>query len=49
MVGQVVVVFYWLQRGRFAEESKVVHGDGVGEECLQGVEHTEARAEDGDQ
>lgn len=36
MVGEVVVVFDRLEGGGFAEETKVMDGDGVGEECLKG-------------
>ena len=36
MVGEVIVVFDRLEGGRFAEETEVVDGDGVGEECFKG-------------
>lgn len=34
VVGEVVVVFYGLERGGFAVQTEVVDGDGVGEEGL---------------
>lgn len=34
MVGKVVVVFYWSQGDGVAEETEVVDGDGLGEDCL---------------
>ena len=36
MVGEVVVVFDWLEGGGFTEETEVVDGDGVWEEGLEG-------------
>lgn len=35
MVGEVVVVFDRLEGGGFAEETKMVDGDGIGEEGLE--------------
>ena len=36
MVGEVVVIFYWLEGSAFAEEAEVVNGDRVREEGLHG-------------
>ena len=36
VVGKVIVVLDRLEGGWFAEETEVVDGDGVGEECLKG-------------
>jgi hypothetical protein len=49
VVGEVVVVFDGLEGCGFAEEPKMVDGDGLREDGLQGVEHAEAGAEDGDE
>ena len=49
MVGQVVVVFYWLQGGFLSVHSEVVDGDGVGEEGFERGDHAEAGAEDWDE
>ena len=35
MVGQVVVVFYWLEGDGVAEETEVVDWDGIGEEGFE--------------
>ena len=48
VVGEVVVVFDRLEGCWFAEETEVVDGDWVGEQNLEGFEHAEAGAEDGD-
>ena len=36
MIGEVVVIFDWLEGGRFAEEAEVVDWDGFGEEGFNG-------------
>lgn len=48
MVGKIVVIFDGLEGGGFAEESEVVDGGGEGEERLEGFDHGEAGAENGD-
>lgn len=48
MVGQIVVVFYRLQRGLLTEKAKVMNWDRGGEERGQGRDHREAGPEDGD-
>ncbi len=48
VVGEVVVVFDRLKGCWFTEETEVVDGDWVREQNLEGLEHAEAGAEDGD-
>lgn len=49
MVRQVVVVFYRLEGGRFAEKAKVVDWYWVWKETLQSFKHSKAGAEYRDQ
>ena len=48
VVGEVVVIFDWLEGCWFAEETEVVDGDWVREKHLKSLKHAEAGAEDRD-
>ncbi len=48
VVGEVVVIFDRLEGCWFAKETEVMDGDWVREQDLEGFEHAEAGAEDGD-
>lgn len=48
MVGKIVVVFNGFESCGFAEESEVVNWGRGWEECLEGFDHGETGAENGD-
>ena len=47
-MGKVVVVLDWLEGGLFAVQAQMMRGDWRWEEGLNGGNHGEAGAEDGD-
>ena len=48
VVGEVVVIFDWLEGCWFSKETEMVDGDWVREQGLEGFEHAEAGTEDRD-
>ena len=48
VIGKVVVILDRLEGCRFAKETEMVDRDWVREQGLEGFEHAEAGAEDGD-